>query len=228
MSELNIRGFLPQSLVDYPDNIASVIFFGGCNMSCPFCYNKDLVIAPEKYDKLTEEWVLHELERRKKFIDGVVLSGGEPTMYDIEEFIKKIKALGLLVKLDTNGLDPEKLKSLLPLVDYVAMDVKAARQRYKDAAGVDLDLKKIEESIELLKRSGTPHEFRTTVVPAFIPEEDFESLVDLIEGAETYYIQQYRPVKEAGPLSTAYEPQKLKEFAEIAAKKVKHATVRGI
>jgi len=226
--DLNIRGFLPQSLMDYPDNIAAVVFFGGCNMSCPFCYNAGLVKTPEKYDKYTEEWVLNELERRKKFIDGVVLSGGEPTLYDIEGFIKKIKAIGLLVKLDTNGLNTAALENLLPLVDYVAMDVKAAKQRYRDATGVNLDLEDIKKSIELLKKSGKPHEFRTTVVPAFIPEEDFEALVSLVEGAENYYIQQYRPVKEAGPLSKAYEPEVLNRLAEIAGKKVKHAAVRGV
>ncbi|MCK4327957.1 MAG: anaerobic ribonucleoside-triphosphate reductase activating protein [Candidatus Diapherotrites archaeon] len=226
--DLNMRGFLPQSLVDYPDNIAAVVFFGGCNMSCPFCYNKDLVKAPDKYEKLTPEWVLNELERRKKFLDGVVLSGGEPTLYDLAEFIKKIKEIGMLVKLDTNGLNPEALEELLPLVDYVAMDVKAARRRYKDAAGVDLDIKKIEKSIKILKESGRPHEFRTTVVPAFIPEEDFDSLVEFVEGAENYYIQQYRPVKQAGPLSKAYEPAILEKLAEVARKKVKNVGIRGI
>ncbi len=226
--ELDIRGFLPQSLLDYPDNISTVLFLANCNMNCPFCYNKGLVQNPEKYDKLTEEWVLHELERRKKFIDGVVISGGEPLLYDLEEFVKKIKEIGLLVKLDTNGLNPEALEKILPFVDYVAMDVKAAKQRYRDAAGVNLDIEKIKKSIEILKNSDTLYEFRTTVVPAFIPEEDFEDLVSLVEGAENYFVQQYRPVKEAGPLSKAYEPKTLHKLAELAKPKVKNVSVRGI
>lgn len=221
---------MPQSLVDYPNNIALVIFTAGCNMSCPFCYNKDLVKTPEKYDKIPEEKILEELEQRKKFIDGIVISGGEPTlqMPALVEFVKKVKALDLLVKLDTNGLKPEALKELIPFVDCIAMDIKSAKQHYKDAAGVDVDMEKIRKSIELLKKSGKPHEFRTTVVPAFIPEEEFEDLVSLVEGVDNYYVQQYRPVKETGPLSKAYEPIILQQLAEIAKPKVKHVAVRGV
>lgn len=226
--DLDIRGFMPQSLVDYPNNIAAVVFFRGCNMNCPFCYNHDLVKNPEKYEKLEPDWVLHELERRKSFIDGAVLTGGEPTLYDLEEFITKIKDLGLLVKLDSNGLNPNALEKLLPLVDYVAMDVKAAQHRYKEATGTDLDISKIKKSIELLKKSTTPYELRTTVVPDFIPEEDFPELVKLVEGAERYFIQQYRPIKDSGPLSKAYPPNTLHRLAEIARPKVKHVAVRGI
>ena len=228
--ETDIRGFLPQSLLDYPDNIAAVVFTAGCNMSCPFCYNKGLVKTPEKYDRIPEEKVLFELERRKNFLDGVVISGGEPTlqMPALFDFVKKIKEIGMLVKLDTNGLNPEALETLLPVVDYVAMDVKAAQKRYKDATGVDIEMENIKKSIELLKNSGKTHEFRTTVVPEFVPEEDFEALVELVDGAERYFLQQYRPIKESGPLSKVYQPETLNELAELARQKVKQVSIRGV
>lgn len=199
-------------------------------MDCPFCYNKGLVKAPEKYDHIPSETALQELEKRKKLIDGVVISGGEPTLYPeaAVEFAKKAKELGLLVKLDTNGLNPDVLEKLIPIVDYIAMDVKAGKKHYKDVTGVDADLEKIKKSIELLKTSGVKYEFRTTVVPEFIPEEEFEDLVELVAGAENFYIQQYRPVKDAGPLSKVYEPQILEKLAETAKTKVKNVHIRGI
>ena len=229
--EVDIRGILPQTLIDYPGNVSTIIFTGGCNMRCPFCHNFELATEPEKFEKIPEQQVLDYLDERKKFIDGVVITGGEPTLWmpALKGFIERIRErTGLLVKLDSNGLNPNALKELFPVIDYIAMDVKAPEKHYSEATGVPIDMSKIRESIRLIMGSGVEYEFRTTVVPAFIPQDEFADVVSLVEGAEKYCLQQYNAVKKEGPLSKAYEPKVLRQFEEIAKKKVKKTCIRGI
>ena len=196
---MEICGFQRISLIDYPGKVASIVFVSGCNMRCPFCHNSDLALR--NYSKLhmyDEEEILRSLRESSKFIDGVEITGGEPTLQaDLADFIAKCRAMGLLVKLDTNGSNPGKLRELLEkkLVDYVAMDVKTALDagKYTKAMGVSNDaiFKNIDESIRLLLSSGIDYEFRTTVVPGLVSAEDLKAIAHRIKGAKAYYLQQY-------------------------------------
>ncbi len=196
---MEICGFQRVSLIDYPGRIASIVFVPGCNMRCPFCHNSDLALR--NYGKLNvyrEETILRKLHDASRFIDGVEITGGEPTLQQgLVDFIAECKDMGLLVKLDTNGSNPGKLRELLEkkLVDYVAMDVKTALDagKYTKAIGVSnaAMLKNIDESISLLLNSGIEYEFRTTVVPGLVSAEDLKSIAQRIKGAKAYYLQQY-------------------------------------
>ena len=149
---MKIGGFQKTSLLDYPDNISAIVWTVGCNFNCPFCYNKDIVNGNVEF--VPEEDIIEFLKTREKLLDGIVITGGEPFLQkDIEDFIKKIKKLGFLVKIDTNGTFPKPLQKLIDekLVDYVAMDVKAPKKKYEDLSGVKTDVSKINKSIETLK-----------------------------------------------------------------------------
>lgn len=204
---LPIKGIRALSLIDYPGKLAAVVFFGGCNFKCPFCHNYELAVYPERQEDLDYELVLGELERRKKIIDGVVLTGGEPTLYpDLIDFAKQIKAMGLLVKLDTNGYRPDVLKQILDLkiADFVSMDIKSAlnEEKYKKAAGIPkIEIGKIMESIALLMNSETDYEFRTSVISQFVSREDIFEIAGHIKGAKAYCLQSANPDLEefSGP-----------------------------
>lgn len=193
---MQIRGYNKTTLLDYPEHVAATVFTGGCNFRCPFCHNADLILNPNMQAGIGEEEVLAHLRKRKGLLEGVCITGGEPTLQpDLPEFIKKIKELGYLVKLDTNGYCPEVLERLLEegLLDYVAMDIKAAKENYARAAGLpQLDLWKIEKSIELLKCGEIPYEFRTTVVKGIHTIEEFEVIGQWLHGSRAYYLQAYR------------------------------------
>tara|TARA_Y100000310_G_C20630330_1_gene788286 strand:+ start:302 stop:955 length:654 start_codon:yes stop_codon:yes gene_type:complete len=170
---MKLGGLQKQTLIDYPGKVACTVFTIGCNFRCPFCYNADLVleIGPEHSEKEFFDF----LKERKEFLDGVVICGGEPTIHkDLPEFCKKIKELGFLVSLDTNGSNPEMLKELIDskLVDTVSMDIKAPKSKYAEVAGAKVDLDKIERSIAILRASNIDYEFRTTVVPTLLAKED--------------------------------------------------------
>ena len=190
---MELASYLKTSWIDYPDKIASVIYTRGCNFNCPFCHNKDLI-----YDKtlmVSQEEVWQHLKKRKNILEGVVISGGEPTLQkDLVAFIGKIKDLGYKVKLDTNGYSPQILKKLLDLnlLDYIAMDIKNTFENYKATAGLSLNLNHIEESIELIKNSGTDYEFRTTWMKSFHDLSKVDSIGDMIKGAKRYVFQQYQ------------------------------------
>ncbi|MCL5427611.1 MAG: anaerobic ribonucleoside-triphosphate reductase activating protein [Candidatus Marsarchaeota archaeon] len=196
---MEICGFQRVSLIDYPGKVASIVFVAGCNMRCPFCHNSDLAL--KNYSKLhvyKQETILRKLHDASRFLDGVEITGGEPTLQaDLADFMSECKAMGLLVKLDTNGSNPGKLRELLErkIVDYVAMDVKTAPDagKYTKAAGVGSAamFKNINESIDLLLNSGIDYEFRTTVVPGLVSAEDLKSIAHRIKGAKAYYLQQY-------------------------------------
>lgn len=194
-----IGGFQKLTLLDYPGQIACIIFTSGCNFCCPFCHNAGLVLpgdADAAADCVPEAEVLAYLKQRQGLLDGVVVSGGEPLLHpDIAEFIRKIKRLGYLVKLDTNGSYPERLENLLRenLLDYAAMDVKHRRECYDAAIGRPCGeiLPKIERSTALLKNSGIPVEFRTTLVKGIHTEEDPAAIAGWIATDRPYYLQSY-------------------------------------
>jgi len=193
---LPIKGIQKTSLIDYPGKICSIIFLGDCNFRCGFCQNPDLIKSPGKLETIPEEEILEFLKSRKKWIDGVCLSGGEPLLYgDLPEFIKKIKEIGLLVKLDTNGTNPQMLDYLIKnkLVDYIAMDIKASLENYEKAAGVKVNMENIKKSVELIKNSSIDYEFRTTVVPGLFSKEEALKIGKWLSGSKRYFLQQFRP-----------------------------------
>ena len=187
---MNIQGYQKLTLLDFPGKVACTLFTGGCNLRCPFCHNASLVLTPHESQNMEDE-VLDYLTRRKGLLDGVCITGGEPLLQpDLMEFMQKIKALGLTIKLDTNGSFPKKLKEILEsgLVDYVAMDIKSSLEGYPKAIGCEIDPAPFEESIKLLKNSKIPHEFRTTAVKGIHTPADFSKISELI-GDEPYFIQ---------------------------------------
>ncbi|MFA6866184.1 MAG: anaerobic ribonucleoside-triphosphate reductase activating protein [Clostridia bacterium] len=192
---MKIKGLQKLTLLDYPEKTACTIFTGGCNFRCPFCHNASLVFTRNGEDDIEEEEVLKHLIKRKSVLDGVCITGGEPLLQnDIEEFIKKVKDLGYLVKLDTNGYNPEKLESLLNnnLLDYIAMDIKNSLEKYAITAGINnFDKEKIKRSIALIKNSNIDYEFRTTVVAEFHTVEDFDDIGKIIANAKAYYLQNF-------------------------------------
>ena len=192
---MEIAHLVPTSLLDYPDRVAAVLFAVRCNFRCPFCHNPELVL-PERVRELRlleEEEVLRTLAERKGFLDGLVLTGGEPTLQpDLREFVAEVKRLGLLVKLDTNGSRPDVLEDLLAagLVDYVAMDVKAPLARYSELAGVPVDRSAIGRSIRLVRERAPDYEFRTTVAPA-LGFEDITTIAREMSGSRRYVLQRF-------------------------------------
>lgn len=188
---MEIAGFVKNSFVDYPSNIAATIFTCGCNMNCWYCHNRDLITANNgEYDA---DKILEFLKSRKSFLDGVVITGGEPTLQaDLKEYVKKIKDLGLLVKLDTNGTSPSVLKQLIDenLLDYIAMDIKAPFSKYNTITKVE-NIDNIKQSINLIKNSGLNYEFRTTFAPTLTVDDIKQLLMD-INGCDVYSLQQYK------------------------------------
>ena len=190
---MKISGIQKLTLLDFPGKVACTIFTPGCNLRCPFCHNASLVFSCT--DEIGEESVLAFLKKRIGILDGMCVTGGEPLLQkDIADFLRKVKSLGYQIKLDTNGTFPERLQPLLEehLVDYVAMDIKAAPDNYNNATGVVTDLAKIRRSVELLRQSGVAHEFRTTTVKGIHTSDDFAAIAQWLQGEENYYIQQYK------------------------------------
>ncbi len=213
-----IKGFIGTSFVDYPGKVASVIFTGGCNFRCPYCYNIDLVL-PERLKELPdieEERALKELERRKNFIDGVVITGGEPLLHrdKLIRLVEKIKDLGLPVKIDTNGSLPTVLEKLLSIADYIALDVKATPNEYPLLGG---NWKEVERSIELLKSSPVEHEFRITAVRGFIDREKLKRIAEILKGAKRVAIQKFINTKTLDPSFEKVIPYTREEMEELAS-----------
>lgn len=189
-----IQGMQKLTLLDYPQKVACIIFCGGCNFRCPFCHNASLVIDKQGVGSISEDEVLEFLKKRQGLLDGVVITGGEPLLQpDLEQFIRKIKDLGYLVKLDTNGYQPEKLADLIrcEILDYIAMDIKNSKEKYSLTAGVNIDITKIEESVRIIMNSNVDYEFRTTVVQELHSEDDFTTISSWISGAKNYYLQRF-------------------------------------
>ncbi len=189
---MNVQGLQKLTLLDYPGRVAATVFTGGCNLRCPFCHNATLVTRPMQDPELSEE-VLSYLEKRKGILEGVCFTGGEPLLQpDLADFMAKVKALGLSVKLDTNGALPGRLRDLLHtgLVDYIAMDVKSSQDGYAKATGSAIPFSVFWESIELIKHCGVAYEFRTTAVKGIHELNDFVQISRLL-GDEPYFIQKF-------------------------------------
>ncbi|MBI5225970.1 anaerobic ribonucleoside-triphosphate reductase activating protein [Candidatus Micrarchaeota archaeon] len=189
---MKIGGFQKTSLVDYPGRVSSIVFTSNCNMRCGYCYNADLACG--RLPTITTESVLQQLMDRQKYIDAVVITGGEPTIWpDLPPFMERLKKSGFKVKLDTNGLMPERLGPILQsgLADYVAMDIKAPWAKYAQITGVPIDIEKLKQSVELIKFSGIDYEFRTTVAPG-LTSEDLNKIAKQIAPAKRWFLQPFQ------------------------------------
>ncbi|MCI8394443.1 MAG: anaerobic ribonucleoside-triphosphate reductase activating protein [Bacilli bacterium] len=189
-----IDGFQKVTLLDYPNKVACLLFTRGCNFACPFCQNGGLISCDKREGVFSEDEIFAYLEKRKNILDGVVVSGGEPLLQkDLKSFLKKVKALGLQIKLDTNGSRPKKLRELIEesLVDYVAMDIKNIFFKYRMTAGRETLLSNIEESIALLKEHKVDYEFRTTIVKEYHTLNDLEAICSMIGSKSKYYLQNF-------------------------------------
>jgi len=217
---IQIGGLQKLTLIDYPGRLAATVFLIGCNFRCPFCYSSELVL-PEKTEnqpRIPEEDFFNFLKKRRDLLEGVVICGGEPTIHDdLPDFCAKIKKLGYLAKLDTNGSNPEMLKDLIKkkLIDYVAMDIKAPKEKYNFFSGSKL-IKKVEKSVDILKENGVDYEFRTTVAPG-LKKEDILNLTDWIAGQEVnYFLQEFNSQKEVlNPEILSLPTLKKEEIKEV-------------
>jgi len=230
---MRIQGFQKLTLLDYPGKTAATIFTGGCNFRCPFCHNSALVTEFQDNVDIDESDVLKVLEKRRGFIDGVCITGGEPLIWqDIAEFIKKVKSLGLLVKLDTNGSYPERLENLIDsgLIDTVAMDIKNSPDAYELTVGIKgFDPTPILESVRILKDSKVDHEFRTTVVKEFHNLQRIEKIGKWLEGDDRYFLQCYR--LSDGVIDKSLTPPEKEELIlmlETVKPYLPNASIRGI
>jgi len=190
---MKIGGFQKTSMLDYPDKLSAIIWTIGCNFRCPFCYNKQLVF--NEVEIIREDDILKFLEKRKGKLEALSISGGEPLINDdIFYFIEKVKKLGYLIKIDTNGTFPTKLENLIDrkIVDYVSMDIKAPKLKYYQLCGVDVDISKIEESIEIIKNDVADYEFKTTIVPGMLKKDDIIEIAKWLKGSKRYYLQQFK------------------------------------
>lgn len=195
---MKIAGLQKLTLIDYPKKVACTIFTLGCNFKCGFCYNPELVLPNNTIKEISEEEIFDFLKKRKKYLDGVCITGGEPTIHkDLPDFIKKIKEMNLLVKLDTNGTNPEIVKKLVDekLVDYISMDIKTGFSKYSKLTNANVDIGRIEKTIQIIKDSNIDYEFRTTVIPGFYDEEDIKEIKEKLKGAKKYYLQEFLPNK---------------------------------
>ncbi len=232
-----ISGVQKFTMIDYPEKVAAIIFTPGCNMRCKFCHNKEFVL-PEEIKELRssfipQEAVLNFLETRKGKLDGVVISGGEPTIQpDLKDFIISVRKMGFLVKLDTNGNLPNVLKELVNenLLDYVAMDVKTILENYQDLVGNLANPKKVGESIEFLKQNRIPYEFRTTIIDGVHTTDIIKEMAQLLEGSEKLYLQKFRPETTLDPKFQNKKPvsdKKMQEFVEIFRKNIEEVSIRS-
>jgi len=230
---LKIGGLQKLTLLDYPGKIAANIFLAGCNFRCGFCHNPDLVIIEPDTNFVTESEVLDFLNKRKGVLDGVCIGGGEPLLQpEIEEFLNKIKDLGYLIKLDTNGFKAALLQKLIQqrLIDYIAMDIKSSINKYEKITGLKSDFKTIRQSIELIKNSGLPYEFRTTILPKYHDAKEIEMIGQMIAGADNYYLQNFRNQKTLDPTFSkepSFTDAELETFKDIALKYVKNCQIRN-
>ncbi len=193
---MKIGGLQKFSLIDYPGKISAVIFVQGCNFRCPYCYNRDLVLPEYFSPEIPEADLLEFLEGRKGKIQGVVITGGEPTIFpDLPEFLRKIKTLGFQIKLDTNGSNPEMLELLIKenLIDYLAMDIKAPLEKYPEITNFQISKDTLLRSIEIINSSDIPYEFRTTVIKDLLNQIDILKISNLIKGSKRYALQNFHP-----------------------------------
>ena len=230
---IKISGMQKLTLLDYPEHMAATLFVPGCNFRCPFCHNSELLKSDvEFYD---EREVMDFLKKRSGVLEGVCVTGGEPTIYtDLDRLLGNIKTMGYLVKLDTNGYLPDKLENLIAagLVDYVAMDIKNSPERYAETAGLDpyrFDIEPIQKSIALIMNSGVDYEFRTTVSTELFDEQSIAGVAKLIRGAKKYFLQSF-VMRDTVPSKTLTPPPPnvLKHYLDIVREYVPDAKLRGV
>ena len=236
---MEIKGFVDLSLVDWDGKLSSVIFLPRCNFRCPFCHNYALVLHPEEEETIPLDHVEKYLKMQKDWLDGVCVTGGEPTIHaDLPEFCSKLKSIGLPIKLDTNGANPLTLKVLIGerLVDYVAVDIKAPLRvdAYSRAIGVDAKnlLGKVKETVGMLLNSGMDYEFRTTVVPTLHHQKDIEEISRDIKGCKRYILQKFDVNVKKRTLDPAFSglkpftDEEMETLLTVARKKVPNTTIR--
>lgn len=227
---MKFGGLQKLTLLDYPGKMACTVFTSGCNLRCPFCHNAGLVTHIDG-DFIGQEEILQFLSTRKGKLEGLCLTGGEPLLNkDVADFLSEVKKMGFSVKLDTNGTFPDILKQLIDdkLVDYVAMDIKNSQAKYSLTCGVNVDLDKIRQSVELLKSGKADYEFRTTVVRQLHTEQDIGDIAQWLVGARSWYLQQFVDSGDLiGQGMTAWDESNMHKFAETANKYLP-TFVRGI
>ena len=224
---VRFAGIQKTSLIDYPDRIATVLFTPGCNLRCPYCHNWRLVLEP-KGPFLEEEDLVNILESRKKFVDAVVITGGEPTIHqDLSLFLQKLKSRGFTIKLDTNGFFPKILKECLPHLDYVAMDIKTCPEKYRLLG--DANIENVKRSIEMLKRGNLDYEFRNTVAPIIVEEDCIPKIGELVNGSKRFVFQQFVPgdtLDKAYDAVKPYPSETIAQFIETMNCYVKDVKLR--
>ncbi|MDD3127921.1 MAG: anaerobic ribonucleoside-triphosphate reductase activating protein [Candidatus Methanomethylophilaceae archaeon] len=232
---MKISGFLKTTLLDWDGKVACTIYLAGCNFRCPYCHNQGLVLNPGEAEDIPLDSILEYVESNSDFLDGVVISGGEPTLNkDLPDLIKKLRGLGMKIKIDTNGTMPDVLDDLIGagMVDFIAMDVKAPLDgRYSSVTDTTVDVADIRRSIRIIMDSGVDYEFRTTVVPILIKPEGMEDIFREIRGAKRYRLHQFRPKNCLDENLTALDPYPesvLMDMAEKAKAYVRDVRIRGI
>lgn len=230
---MRICGLNKTTLLDYPGKVAASIFTGGCNFRCPFCQNSSLVLSPDQEPELSQEEILNFLKKRQGILDGVCITGGEPTLHkELFDFLKKIKELQYSIKLDTNGSNPSVVKELVKegLIDKVAMDIKACPENYPNLCGLSqVNLKSIENTVEFLMTGEIDYEFRTTTVKELHTKQDFIEIGQWLKGAKAYFLQAYRDSEEVlQPGYGSFSLEELKEFRGILLETIPLVEIRGI
>jgi pyruvate formate lyase activating enzyme len=231
---MRLAGLQKTSVIDFPDQISAVVFTQGCNFQCPYCHNRQLIPfnLSEGKELMPESYFFGFLEQRQNLLDGVTITGGEPLLQsDLKDFMLKIKEEhGLLLKLDTNGSNFEKLQKLIEadLIDYLAVDIKFSWASYEQLAPAGL-ISDIKSSVEMIIKSDLNYEFRTTVVPGLHNQEEIKKIAQQIKGAEKYYIQNFRPVNTLAPGlrdQRSFAPSELEQFKLAAEKYLKNVQIR--
>ncbi len=224
---MKFGGIQKTSLIDFPDKIATVLFTPGCNLRCPYCHNWRIILDPTG-PFLSEKDTLQILEGRRRFVDAVVITGGEPTIHaDLPGFSRMLKEHGYLVKLDSNGLLPEMLEKCIPHLDYIAVDVKTSPELYPKLKAESID--GLVKTIEMLKRSAVDYEFRCTAVPGFVDEDTVPRMGEMVEGAKLFAFQQFIPGDTLDPaynFKTPYTEERISQLADIMASYVEEVTLR--
>lgn len=229
---MKIGGLQKTSLIEFPGKLSCIIFAQGCNLRCPFCHNPELVLPEQFSPPLQENEVLSFLGKRKEYLKGIVLSGGEPCFQkDLPLFLKEARNMGYAIKLDTNGTIPDMIRLLIEeaLVDYIAMDVKAPLEKYRILTGVETNTRNIEESISIIRGSGIEYEFKTTVVFPLLDKKDFEAIGKLVKNAGIHYVQRFSPSKTLDSRCMSFAPpgeEDMEEIRRTMLKNVRECRIR--
>ena len=228
-----IKGFIDTSFIDWKGQLSSVIFTGGCNFRCPYCHNSSIVLHPERIENVPLEYVVSHLRKYKNWVESVVITGGEPTInMNLFSIIGQLKMEGVKIKLDTNGSSPSIVKGLVNdgLIDYIAMDIKGPVDRYKRWCGVNVDRKKIEESVQFILEGNVDYEFRMTVVPFLHREDDIYEVADYIRDAKKFFIQEFKPNNTLNPAFSdikPFSPEKMQKIRQNVSNELSRSKTAG-